>query len=101
MAGEGGQLSNLSDFQFKLLVGQEYELEHKLEGRPKPISEKLGHNDQVKGETRERLAKQRAQSEPINSERLARLGVKVTPDHNQIRARMELEKNRRNSPTPI
>lgn len=54
---------NLSDFQFKLLVGQEYELEHRIEGRPKkeePIAEKLGQSDQVKspGETRDRLAQE-------------------------------------------
>ena len=41
---------NLSDFQFKLLVGQEYELEHKLEGRPKQnesIPGKLDQNDHL------------------------------------------------------
>ena len=60
---------NLSDFQFKLLVGQEYELEKKLEGRPKeeePISRKLGQNDQDKGETRDRLAKEHGVMKKVN-----------------------------------
>jgi len=51
---------NLSDFQFKLLVGQEYELEKKLEGGDKKSGEykkTLGQNDQViSGETRNRIA---------------------------------------------
>ncbi len=51
---------NLSDFQFKLLIGQEYELEKKLEGGDKKSGEykkSLGQNDQViSGETRNRIA---------------------------------------------
>ena len=48
---------NLSDFQFKLLVGQEYELEKKLEGRP--VTGKLRQSDAVVPErTSERIAKE-------------------------------------------
>ena len=50
---------NLTKFQFKILVGQEYELEKKLEGRPKLDTEKLPQNEGVNsGETAERLAKE-------------------------------------------
>lgn len=53
-------------YQFKLLVGQEYELEKKLEGGDgsNQYTKQLGqndqvpHKDQVKGETRDRLAKE-------------------------------------------
>ncbi len=52
-------------YQFKLLIGQEYELEHKLEGRPvqESASEKLDNNCQVKGSTREKLAKEHGVSQ--------------------------------------
>jgi hypothetical protein len=46
---------NLSDFQFKLLVGQEYELEKKVKGRPKSSTGELRQSD---GETAKRLAEE-------------------------------------------
>lgn len=52
-------------YTYQLLVGQEYELEHKLEGRPvqESASEKLDNNCQVKGSTREKLAKEHGVSQ--------------------------------------
>ena len=52
---------NLSDFQFKLLVGQEYELEHKLHGgdrRSKTFEEKSKAQNEPLKSTAEKIAEE-------------------------------------------